>query len=97
MRTSQIQIPWEEKIGMEAIKKRWQSLSCSFLMEHVRDVKSSKKMWQAIVNVFERQTLLDNLAARRKFYTDTMLPGNKVLYFVNSVRQLASVLKSMDL
>lgn len=46
-------------------------------LEHVRDVESAKKMWEAIMNVFERHTLLNKLSARRKFYTVTMKKGRK--------------------
>ena len=48
-------------------------------LEHVRDVETAKEMWAAIVNVFERHTLLNKLSARRKFYTVSMEKGEKVL------------------
>ena len=41
------------------------------LLENVRDVGSTKSMWKAIKNVFERHTLLNMLSARCKFYTHT--------------------------
>jgi len=41
-------------------------------LEHVRDVETAKEMWMAIMNVFERHTLLNKLSARRKFYTVKM-------------------------
>jgi len=63
---------------------------------HVRDVETAKEMWTAIMNVFERHTLLNKLAARRRFYTVTMLAGEKVLTYLNRVTQLASTLKSMS-
>ena len=65
-------------------------------LEHVSDVSSAKNMWNTLLNVFERHTLLNNLAARRKFYTVTMDEGEKVLTYVNRVQHLASVLKSMN-
>ena len=65
-------------------------------LEHVRDVKTAKEMWKAITDVFERHTLLNKLSARRKFYTVTMENGEKVLTYLNRVRQLAATLKSMD-
>lgn len=52
-------------------------------------------MWVTIMNVFERHTLLKKLSARRKFYTVTMEKGEKVLTYLNCVKQLASTLKSM--
>ena len=65
-------------------------------LEHVRDVSSAKEMWTTIKNVFERHTLLNNLAARRNFYTVTMESGEKMLAYLNRVKQLAAVLKSMS-
>ncbi|CDF39664.1 unnamed protein product [Chondrus crispus] len=55
-------------------------------LEHVRDVDTAHEMWEAIVNVFERHTLLNKLAARREFYTVKMLSGEKIfsLDFVKS-------------
>ena len=41
------------------------------LLENMRNVKTSKEMWQAIKNVYERRTLLNKLSAHRKFYTTT--------------------------
>ena len=65
-------------------------------LEHVREVKTAKEMWKAIMNVFERQTLLNRLSARRKFYTVTMENGEKMLTYLNRVKQLAATLKSMS-
>ena len=65
-------------------------------LEHVRDVKTAKEMWKCILNVFQRHTLLNKLAARRNFYTASMKHGEKMLNYINRVRQLASILKSMD-
>ncbi len=65
-------------------------------LEHVRDVSTAKEMWKAITDVFERHTLLNKLSARRKFYTVTMDKGEKMLTYLNRVKQLASTLKSMN-
>ena len=65
-------------------------------LEHVRDVDTARDMWQAILNVFERHTLLNKLAARRQFYTVTMNNDEKVLAYINRVKQLAARLKSMN-
>ena len=65
-------------------------------LEHVRDVKTAKEMWTAVLNVFERHTLLNKLSARRKFYTVTMESGEKILTSLNRVKQLAATLKSMS-
>ena len=36
-------------------------------LEHVRDCESAMDMWETILNVFERHTLLNKLAPRRHF------------------------------
>ena len=46
--------------------------------------------------MFERQTLLNKLAARRDFYTVSILPSEKVLVFINRVKQLAARFQSMS-
>lgn len=66
------------------------------LLENVREVETTKEMWLAIKNVFERHTLLNKLSARKKFYTATMLKNESVLQFSNRIRQLAATLKSMN-
>ena len=45
--------------------------------------------------VFQRHTLLNKLAARRNFYNVSMLPSEKVLVFINRVKQRAGRLQSM--
>ena len=66
------------------------------LLENVREVTSTKEMWQKIRDVFERHTLLNKLAARRKFYTATKEESESALQFSNRIRQLAATLKSMN-
>ena len=56
--------------------------------EHVRDVKTAKGMWRAIMDVFERHTLLNKLSARRRFYTVTMEKGEKILNYLNLAAML---------
>ncbi|CDF39894.1 unnamed protein product [Chondrus crispus] len=65
-------------------------------LHHVRECSSAKETWEAILNVFERHTLLNKLAARRDFHTVSMLPSEKVLVFINRVKQLAARLQSMS-
>ena len=65
-------------------------------LEHVRDCETAKQMREAILNVFERHTLLNKRAARRRFYTVTMQNDEKVLAYINRVKQLAARLKSMN-
>ena len=65
------------------------------MLENVRDCKTASEMWKSILDVFEKHTLLNKLAARRQFYTAKMLESENVLTFANRIRQLASTLKSM--
>ncbi len=65
-------------------------------LENVRECSTAKDMWIAIQNVFERHTLLNKLAARRKFYTATMTETESVLQFSNRIRHLSLTLKSMS-
>ena len=65
------------------------------ILENVREVTSTKDMWQRICDVFERHTLLNKLSARRKFYTALKAESESALQFSNRIRQLASTLKSM--
>ena len=37
------------------------------MLESVREVSSTKEMWQKICDIFEKHTLLNKLSARRKF------------------------------
>ena len=64
-------------------------------LEHVCDVETAKEMWRAIVDVFERHTLLNKLSARRRFYTVTMEHGEKMLTYLNRVKQLVGTLEPM--
>ena len=66
------------------------------LLENVRDSASAKEMWCIIKDVFERHTLLNKLAARRKFYTAIQSESETVLQFANRIRQLAATLRSMN-
>ena len=50
----------------------------------------------SITNVFERHTLLNKLAARRKFYTAVKSESESILKFSNRNRQRSSSLKNMN-
>ncbi len=65
------------------------------MLKNVCHTETALEMWQEICNVHQRHTLLNKLAARRDFYTATMKPGEKMLVYINRVRQMASVLESM--
>ncbi len=64
--------------------------------EQVQHSSSAKSMWNLICDIYERHTLLNQLAAQRKFYIAAMLETEKILDFASRVWQLASSLKSMD-
>jgi coenzyme F420-reducing hydrogenase delta subunit len=64
-------------------------------LEHVRGAESAAEMWLAIKNVFQRTSLLNKLAARRRFYTVSMADGERILTYVNRVKQLTEELKAM--
>ena len=66
------------------------------ILENVRNSTSAKDTWLTIRNVFERHTLLNKLAARRKFYTATLGESETILEFANRMCQLAATLKSMN-
>ena len=70
------------------------SLSDDYL-EHVSGCDTASEMWQTITNIFERHTLFNKLAARRKFYTATMIESESILTYVTRIRQFADTLKSM--
>jgi hypothetical protein len=65
-------------------------------LEHVRNAKTAAKMWTALKTVFQRSSLLKELAARRRFYTVRMMEDEGMLTYINRVRQIAEELKSMD-
>lgn len=63
--------------------------------EQALHAQTAKKMWNMIINIFEKHTLLNNLVARRRFYTVTLKEKEKVLEFASRTRKLAGTLKSM--
>jgi gag-polypeptide of LTR copia-type len=65
-------------------------------LEHVRNAKTASEMWTTLKNVFQRSSLLNKLAARRRFYTISMMEDEGMLTYINRVRQIAEELKSMD-
>jgi hypothetical protein len=48
-------------------------------LEHFRGAETASEMWLAINNVFQRTSLLKKLAARRHFYTASMVDGKRIL------------------
>lgn len=53
-------------------------------------------MWQFILDIFEKHTLLNKLSARWNLYTVTVVAGEFILQFTTRVWHLASSLKSIN-
>eukprot|EP00171_Calliarthron_tuberculosum_P000627 IDg627t1 len=66
------------------------------MLKNVTNTTTALEMWSEICNVHQRHTLLNKLSARRDFYTATMQNGEKMLVYINRIRQMAATLKSMD-
>lgn len=65
------------------------------ILKNVRHTSTALEMWNEISNVHQRYTLLNKLAARRDFYTATMLANENMHVYINRVRQISFVLESM--
>lgn len=65
-------------------------------LDHVRGLSTAAEMWKAIINVFQRRTLMNKVKARRDFYSAKMGDDERLLHYINRVRQLAADLKSME-
>lgn len=48
-------------------------------LSHVTNTTCASAMWRSLLDIFERPTLLNQLTARRKFYTTAMIPTENVL------------------
>lgn len=66
------------------------------MLENIRGCTSSKSMLDKINNVFRRRTLLNKMRVRREFHTVEMRAGEGMLSFINRVKELGSVLRSME-
>eukprot|EP00171_Calliarthron_tuberculosum_P000991 IDg991t1 len=66
------------------------------MLKNVSGTKTALEMWEEICNVHQRHTLLNKLSARRDFYTASMQSGEKMLVYINRIRQMALILQSMD-
>ena len=64
-------------------------------LEHIRDCTTASEMWSTITDLFQRKTLLNKLACRRKFYSAKMSDGEKAITFISRVRQLAADCRAM--
>ena len=64
-------------------------------LEHVRDCDTAVSMWSTIVDLFQRKTLLNKLACRRRFYSAKMAASEKAIAFISRVRQIAADCKAM--
>lgn len=65
------------------------------MLKNVEHTTTALEMWTEVCNVHQRHTLLNKLTARRDFYTATMRSGEKILPYINRVRQMACTLESM--
>lgn len=65
-------------------------------MEPVGMCDTAIDMLRNTRNVFQGQTLLDKLNARREFYTVEVKQFETVLSYTNRVQQLASILSAME-
>lgn len=66
------------------------------MLENVRHVNSARAIWDTIQGIFERHALLNELGARRKFYSAVKSEEETVLQFSNWIRHQSSPLKSMN-
>lgn len=64
-------------------------------MNHFRDVKTAVEMWNIIIDVFQRKTLLNCLNALRRFYSVNMDDSDCIFPFINRFRQLFSDLRPL--
>eukprot|EP00171_Calliarthron_tuberculosum_P021559 IDg21559t1 len=60
------------------------------MLKNVRYKETALQMWTEICNVYQRHTLLNKLSDRREFYTATMRDGEKMLVYINRVRQMCN-------
>eukprot|EP00171_Calliarthron_tuberculosum_P021288 IDg21288t1 len=66
------------------------------MLKNVQHTTTALEMWTEICNVHQRHTLLNKLSARRDFYTASMRNGEKMMVYINRVRQMALTLESMN-
>lgn len=66
------------------------------MLKNLQHTTTALEMWNEICNLYQRHTLPNTLTARREFCTVTVKEDEKMLVYVNRVRQLASILESMD-
>lgn len=79
-------------------RKAWAVIDIALSTKHFErssDAASAREMWDMILNILERHRLLNNLAARRKLYTATLQSREKVLSYLNRVKQFDSTLNSI--
>jgi len=71
------------------------SLSDDYLRDG-RHFQTDKEMWNELINVFQRQTLLNKLSPRFRFYTVLTMNNEKLLTYLNGATEMASTLKSLS-
>jgi len=57
-------------------------------LEHVSGCKTTAETWSTLQGVFQRKSLMNNMKARREFYTVEMTVGDSMLGYINRVRNL---------
>lgn len=64
-------------------------------LEHVAGCDTAADMWTTLQDVFQRKSLMNKMKARREFYSVMMDPSEKMLTYINRVRNLGENLKAM--
>ena len=64
-------------------------------LEHVAGCKTTAELWSTLQGVFQRKNLMNEMKARREFYTVEMTVGEGMLGYINRVRNLGVNLKAM--
>lgn len=62
----------------------------------VEDLKTFKLVLCNMNNIFRRRTLLKKMRERRDFHSVEMRPGEEMLPYIIEVKELGSILKSMQ-
>jgi len=63
-------------------------------LEHVSGCEATAEMWSTLQGVFQRKSLMNRMKARREFYTVEMTIGERMLGYINRVRNLGENLKA---
>ncbi len=81
-----------------AAKKAWTSICLAVEPEqqiHVRDTKTAKQAWDVLKSQFARESILQKVRLRQKYYSCRFQSGGNMLEYINSLRSLHDQLKEM--